>query len=134
MKTREDLLELDRDELLNEIRNASGLEIGDIPGNSDLSISTWSTADGYELHVVTFDERNLNWEDEVYYYEPSTEEILEKFKYLDSGVKVYCWDTDDYFTDEEAMINYLIDEFPENYCDEIEEDHEPTGGFSKLFK
>ena len=38
----------------------------DFPRNPELSIYTQSTADGYEVYVITNDERNLNWEEDVH--------------------------------------------------------------------
>ena len=124
MKTREELLEMDRDELLNEIRKASGIEIGDTCYNADLQLSTWCTADGYEVYVIMNGNymSDMNWESDVYYYQPALEDILDRMKDLGPGDQFYVDDTEEYFTDEDAMISYLIDEFPENYTDESDED------------
>lgn len=46
----------------------------------DLEISTWNTADGYEVHVITSDARNLEWEYDVYYYEPNFNTVIERIK------------------------------------------------------
>lgn len=123
MKTREELLEMDRDELLNEIRKASGIDIGE-NYNADLQLSTWMTADGYEVYVMMNGDymNDMNWESDVYYYQPSLEDILDRMKDLGPGDTFYVDDVDEYFTDEDAMISYLLDEFPENYTDESDED------------
>ena len=52
MKTRDDLYELDRTQLITEIEKASGIEIGGSYYNADLQLSTWSTADGYDVYVL----------------------------------------------------------------------------------
>ena len=46
----------------------------------DLEIGTWNTADGYEVHVITSDARNLEWEYDVYYYEPDFNTVIDRIK------------------------------------------------------
>ena len=55
--------------LTDDYRSAVSLEIG-----------MWNTADGYEVHVMSNDPQHLNWEYDVYYYEPSFEEIIDRIK------------------------------------------------------
>ena len=44
----------------------------DYAGSSpDLELSEWMTADNYNLFVLTNDANQLQWEYEVYYYEPT---------------------------------------------------------------
>ena len=119
MKTKDELLEMDRDELLNEIQKASGIQIGE-HYNADLQLSTWCTADGYEVYVMMNGSymSDMNWESDVYYYQPPLEDILDRMKELSSGDQFYVDDVEEYFTDEDTMISYLLDEFPENYTDE----------------
>ena len=52
----------------------------DYLGRPNLEIGTWDTADGYQLHVMTDDPQHVNWEYDVYYYEPSFEEIIHRIK------------------------------------------------------
>ena len=52
----------------------------DYRGAVSLEIGTWNTADGYEVHVMSNDPQHLNWEYDVYYYEPSFEEIIDRIK------------------------------------------------------
>ena len=123
MKTRDELYEMDRDELLNEIQKASGIEIGDNFYNADLQLSTWNTADGYDVYVLMNGKHisDMNWESDVYFYQPDLEDILDRLKDLDEGDQFYVDDVEEYFTDEDAMIDYLIDQFPDEYVeDEIE--------------
>jgi len=63
--------------------------------NPDLQISTWNTADGYDLWVMTDDPNNLSWENEVYYYQPSFDEIINRFQELDDDAEVYIDDVDE---------------------------------------
>ena len=42
----------------------------------DLEVSTYYTADNYDIYVITNDPSNIDWENDVYYYEPSAEDIL----------------------------------------------------------
>lgn len=123
MKTKDDLFELDREELVAELSKASGIEIGEIGGYSDLQLSTWHTADGYDVYVLMNGQymSDMNWESDVYYYEPPISEILDRFSQLEPGDKFYV-DADEYLTDEEAIIEYLIDNYPELYTDEYDEE------------
>ena len=69
MNTYEKLGEALNVKLTDDYRGAVSLEIG-----------TWNTADGYEVHVMSNDPQHLNWEYDVYYYEPSFEEIIDRIK------------------------------------------------------
>ena len=60
--------------------------------NPDLQISTWNTADGYSLWVMTDDPNNVSWENEVFYYEPSFDDIMERLQELDDEAEVYVDD------------------------------------------
>ena len=123
MKTRDELYELDRTQLLTEIEKASGIKIGEDFYNADLQLSTWCTADGYDIYVLMNGKymSDMNWESDVYYYQPSLEDILDRLKDLDEGDQFYVDDVEEYFTDEDAMIDYLIDQFPDEYVeDEID--------------
>ena len=46
----------------------------------DLELSEWYTADDYTLYVMTNDPQNVDWENDVYYYEPSFETIIERIE------------------------------------------------------
>ena len=52
----------------------------DYRGRPDLEIGTWQTADNYELHEMANDPQHLNWEYDVYYYEPSFEDVIDRIK------------------------------------------------------
>ena len=85
----------------------------------DLAISPWYTADDYEVHVMTNDETNVDWENDVYYYEPQFPDIMQRIvdTVADVGydVKIYVSDLETYLPEEE-VLNWL----EENKNDEDE--------------
>ena len=83
----------------------------DYKSNTDLEISEWNTADGYSLHVITQDARNLDFEYDVYYYEPSFDQIIDRIKELDKDSIVYISDIESYLDDNE--VQDYIDEHTE---------------------
>ena len=44
----------------------------------DLEVSTYYTADNYDIYVMTNDPSNIDWENDVYYYEPSFDTIIDR--------------------------------------------------------
>jgi predicted Zn-dependent protease len=75
----------------------------------DLEIGTWNTADGYELHIITSDPRNLEWEYDVYYYEPDFNTVIDRIKdvsYDDDVAVIFIADFDQYLP-EYQVENYL---------------------------
>lgn len=126
MTTIDELYELDRYELLDEFQKAFDVSISEnFTRNTDLSIDTWNTADGYEVYVLSNGDYadNLNFESDVYYYQPSCAEIIYRIVEVANGyeAKVYCADIEMYFDNEQAIIDALIDNFPDRYTDEDEE-------------
>ncbi len=91
----------------------------DWKGNPALEISQWHTADGYEVHVVTNDAQQLNWENDVYYYEPSFNEIIERIKECASDEPgeaiIHVADIDTYLPEYEVLdyIEQYEEEFKE---------------------
>ena len=73
----------------------------------DLSISPWYTADDYEVHVMTNDETNVDWENDVYYYEPQFSDVMERIvdTISDVGydVKIYISDLETYLPEQEVL-------------------------------
>jgi len=61
---------------------AEALDVKEITDNflesNDLSVSSWSTADGYDVYVMTEDPHNLNFESDVFYYQPQFDEIIDR--------------------------------------------------------
>lgn len=125
MTTIDELYELDRYELLDEFQKAFDVSISEnFTRNTDLSIDTWNTSDGYEVYVLSNGDYadNLNFESDVYYYQPSCAEIIYRIVEVANGyeAKVYCADIEMYFDDEQALIDALVDNFPDRYTDEDE--------------
>ena len=73
----------------------------------NLSISPWYTADDYEVHVMTNNETNVDWENDVYYYEPQFEDIMQRIvdTVADVGydVKIYISDLETYLPEQEVL-------------------------------
>jgi cobalamin biosynthesis Co2+ chelatase CbiK len=86
--------------------------------NGDIEIGTLQTADGYDLHYITTDVQNLQFDMEVYYYQPDFDAIMNAiddlrcFKPTSEIVSVACYDVDDYF-DEYYMLDYISDNVDE---------------------
>lgn len=127
MTTIDELYELDRYELLDEFQKAFDVSISEnFTRNTDLSIDTWNTADGYEVYVLSNGDYadDLNFESDVYYYQPSCAEIINRIVEVANGyeAKVYCSDIEMYFDDEQALIDVLVDNFPDKYNNEDEDE------------
>jgi len=74
----------------------------DYAGSSpDLELSEWMTADNYNLFVLTNDANQLQWEYEVYYYEPTFDTIMERIEETINDVK---WDVKILISDIEAFL------------------------------
>ena len=86
-------------------------------GAMDLEIGTWNTADGYEVHVITSDARNLEWEYDVYYYEPDFNTVIDRIKdvsYPDDKAVIFLADFDQYLPEYEVQ----------DYLDELKDENE----------
>lgn len=70
--------------------------------HADLSISEYMTADNYDVHVITNENDTLNWESDVYYYQPSFEEIIDRIKELDDWAVVWVSDFETYLPEDEV--------------------------------
>lgn len=76
-------------------------------GHPDLQISEWLTADGYDVHVMTSDPQNLDFEYDVFYYQPDFDSIIERIQELnDSQAIVYVSDIETYLPEYEVE-NYI---------------------------
>ena len=69
----------------------------------DLEVSTYNTANGYEVYVMKNSsfENQLDWENDVYYYQPSFDDIMSRIMELEPGDKVYVDDIEEYFPEYE---------------------------------
>ena len=94
--------------------------------NGDIEIGTMQTADGYDIHYISADLRNLNFENEVFYYQPDFDAIMNAiddlrcFKPSNEIVSVACYDIDDYF-DEYYMLDYISDNMDEEEFEKFTE-------------
>ena len=83
--------------------------------NGDIEIGTLLTADGYEIYYIAADLRNLNFENEVYYYQPDFDTIMSainEHRFNSELLTVECYDIEDYF-DEYYMLDYISDNVDE---------------------
>jgi len=84
--------------------------------NVELQIYTQSTADGYEVYVITNGEEQIYWEDDLYYYEPSFDDIISRIEeietYDDDPAVIYCSDIEQFFNE------YEVEDYIEQNKDE----------------
>ena len=79
---------------------------------ADVKAYTESTADGYELFIVTFDDQNPSINEDVHYYDSDVaEQVMEN---LEQGYSVYI---DEYLYDDV----YLDDSFEEYFSSNVED-------------
>jgi len=82
----------------------------------DLEIGEYETADNYSLHVITESYDNIQFDTDVFYYEPSVDVILDRITELPKGSTVWVSDIETYLPDYEVedWINDNADlEIPE---------------------
>ena len=92
-------------------------------GNYDIAAYTESTADGYEVYVVTNDMQSISISEDVYYYESDVPQAIidEIIGYGGGDTVVYA---DQYFLDEIYFDDALADLFLENIDDILAEAEE----------
>jgi hypothetical protein len=78
---------------------------------ADVKAYTESTADGYELFIVTMDDQNPSINEDVHYYDSDLAERV--MEHLDQGYSVYI---DEYLYDD----IYLDDSFEEYFSSNVE--------------
>jgi hypothetical protein len=91
-------------ELIEKLQEKLGIQITDdfpIGKLVALECSAWNTADGYEIYVMCNDPQNIDWDNEVYYYQPSFDEIISKLEELEEGELVYIEDIEEYLPEYE---------------------------------
>jgi len=91
-------------ELIEKLQEKLGIQITDdfpIGKLVELECSAWNTADGYEIYVMCNDPQNIDWDNEVYYYQPSFDEIISKLEELEEGELVYIEDIEEYLPEYE---------------------------------
>lgn len=70
--------------------------------HADLSISEYTTADNYDVHVITNENDVLQWDSDVYYYQPSFKDIIDRIKELDDWAVVWVSDFETYLPEDEV--------------------------------
>ena len=67
-------------------------------GYADLYVFTKMTADGYDIFIMTEDDNNIDWENDVYYYQDGMDEhLIEILMEMSPGSLIY--DGDELITD-----------------------------------
>ena len=84
----------------------------DYTTRADLQISEYMTADSYDIHVITNEPMHIIWDTDVYYYQPSFDNIIDRIKELDKDAIVYVSDFESYLPEYEVQ----------NYIEQIEEE------------
>ena len=81
--------------------------------DGDLEIGTLQTADGYEIHFIGENMQTLNFGNDVFYYKPDFDTIMEVIgdyywgaEILDEPLEIVCHDIEEYF-DEYEMLNWI---------------------------
>jgi len=77
-------------------------------GNEALQVYSQMTADNYEVYICTEDERNINWEHDVFYY-------IDGVAFADRIIEQLNWGSDVW------VDQYIYDEFKHDLFDALEE-------------
>jgi len=85
----------------------------DYTPNAALQISEYMTADSYDIHVMTNDHMHMQWDMDVYYYQPPFDDIIERIKDLDEDAIVYVSDLEQY------LPEYEVENYLEEYKDKL---------------
>jgi hypothetical protein len=99
-------------------------------GNYDIAAYTETTADGYEVYVVTNDMNSISVNEDVFYYESDVPQAIidEIIGYGGNDTVVYV---DQYFLDEIYFDDALADLFVENIDDILAEAEEEGYSLTK---
>ena len=80
---------------------------------TDLEIGPWQTADGYDLHVITADAQNLDFEYDVFYYQPSFDDIIARIEEMDKDITVFVSDLEEY------LPEYEVEDYIEKHNEKL---------------
>ena len=101
----------------------------DYSGNADFYIYEESTADGYSVFVATHDQRVVNVNENVYYYDSDLGDALEEYIKYSNGDEhtpevIYVDDLDQQFIDDaiRELYEYLAERFHAQAIDELEDE------------
>lgn len=87
----------------------------DFRGTPNLEIGEWQTADSYDLHVMTNDPHNIQFDYDVYYYEPSFNEVINRIGELnDEDAIVYVSNFETY------LPEYEVEDYIEQHEENLE--------------
>ena len=100
---------------IEKLQDKLNIEIDDVYKYNmyDLEVSTYNTADGYEVYVMnsTPFENGLDWENDVYYYEPQFDTIMDRIEEtchdLGYGEEVKIYIDTEAFLPEQEVIEWL---------------------------
>ena len=106
------------DEQFQKLLNVKITE--DWDSDAELQIYTQSTADGYQVYIITNDPKELDWENDVYHSEPSFDDIIDRIKEIESYDNeppiIYCSDFEEFFNE------YEIEDYIEQHEDEEDDE------------
>ena len=101
----------------------------DYSNNADFYIYEESTADGYSVFVATHDQRVVNVNENVYYYDSDLGDALEEYIKYSNGDEhtpevIYVDDLDQQFIDDaiRELYEYLAERFHAQAIDELEDE------------
>ena len=100
---------------LEKFQEEANIKFIQTPSRADIEIGELNTADGYELFYITQDVQNLQFDNEVYYYKPDFDTIMNEISNAytrNEVVNVVCYEIEDWF-DEYDMLNWLESEMDE---------------------
>ncbi len=96
--------------------------------SADFYIYEESTADGYSVFIATYDQSQININENVYYYDSDLGDALEEHIRYSNGDEeypeiIYVDDLDQQFIDDAIMqlFEYLAERFEEEVIDELKE-------------
>ena len=100
----------------------------DYSSNADFYIYEESTADGYSVFVATHDQRVVNVNENVYYYDSDLGDALEEYIKYSNGDEhtpevIYVDDLNQQFIDDAIvqLFEYLAERFEEEVIDELKD-------------
>ena len=101
----------------NQVLEYYECEIADHWSNPDFSIYEESTADGYSVWIATDDDKSINVNEDVYYYENDLHDVL--YEAIPDYSNIYC---DNYDFVEDAINRHyedLLEKMEEEVVDEL---------------
>ena len=87
----------------------------DTLGMIDLQLTEYLTADDYGIYILTENPQQINWENDVYYYKPDFDTIMERIVEVAENIpqaKIYIDDIEEHLEDYqiEQWLNDNIDD------------------------